>query len=88
MGSGNGFDRLEYGRGSAADTILDFRSGAGVIDVIALIGFGAAFDTFAEVLAATTNVRGDAVINFGGGDTLTLIGVTKAQLVADDFLFI
>ena len=56
--------------------------------MIALIGFGAAFDTFAEVLAATTNVRGDAVINFGGGDTLTLIGVTKAQLVADDFLFI
>src|SRR5262249_51128017 len=42
---------------------------------------------FTELLAKTTNVGGNAVINFGGGNRITLTGVSKASLQADDFTF-
>jgi Ca2+-binding RTX toxin-like protein len=85
-----GSDTFIFAKQSAtnADRIVDFVEGAGVVDVISLQGFGAAFDSFAEVLtAAADDGLGNVVINFGGGETLTLQGVLKAQLVADDFIF-
>ncbi|EJC76739.1 hypothetical protein EHI42_28130 [Rhizobium hidalgonense] len=36
------------------------------------------------VLAATTDVGGNAVIDLGGGDSVTLTGVLKAQLQRGD----
>jgi Ca2+-binding RTX toxin-like protein len=93
-GSGNdtlagngGNDFFIYAPGDDADTITDFAAGAGSLDVIDLSAMGAAFDTFAEILAATTTVAGNAVIDFGGGDTITLTGVIKVQLHANDFIF-
>ena len=56
-------------------------------DVIALSGFGASFDTFAEVFAAATESGGNTIIDFGNGDMLTLLGVDKIDLHQDDFLF-
>lgn len=87
MTGGTGNDRFEFRKGGDADVILDFVAGAGAGDVIRLIAFGAPFNSFAEVLAATSDVGGDAVIDLGGGDTITLVGVTKGQLAADDFIF-
>ncbi len=73
---------------SNADRILDFQAGAGVTDVINLQGFGTAFNTFGEVIAASVNDGfGNVIIDFGSGNTLRLDGVTVAQLVADDFTF-
>src|SRR5262249_19684258 len=43
--------------------------------------------TLADVQALASQVGSDTVINFGGGDTLTLTGVTLANLTAGDFLF-
>ena len=44
--------------------------------------------TFADVLARATQVGSDTVINFGGGDTLTLRNVARSSLAADDFIFV
>ena len=85
---GAGDDTFLYFAGDGADVITDFEAGAGTDDAIRLFNLGPAFDTFAEVLAATTdNGMGNTVIDFGGGDTITLQGVAIAQLHQDDFVF-
>lgn len=83
----SGNDTFVFFAGYDNDTIGDFTGGAGAGDVIRLIGLGSAFDTFAEVMNAATQVGANTVINFGGGDSITLLNVTKASLVADDFIF-
>jgi Ca2+-binding RTX toxin-like protein len=40
-----------------------------------------------DVLTHATQVGANTVINFGSGDTLTLINITEANLTASDFLF-
>ncbi len=85
---GAGNDTFLYVNGDGADVIADFQPGAGSDDAIRLLNLGAAFDTFAELLAATSgDGAGNAVIDFGGGDTITLTGVSIAQLHEDDFIF-
>lgn len=46
----------------------------------------AGLDTFADVQAHLSPVGADTVIALNGGDQITLVGVTAANLVADDFL--
>jgi|SRR5262245_5869734 len=84
---GAGNDTFIFRRGYAHDTIADFHDGAGPSDTIALSGFDD-IKNFADVLAHATQVGADTVIDFGGGDQLTLKDVLKAGLVADDFRFI
>lgn len=80
-------DGFIFNPGSGADLIVDFGAGAASGDVIRLIGFGAAFDAFSDVLAASTQVGANVVIDLGAGDTITLQGVTLANLNAGDFAF-
>jgi hypothetical protein len=54
---------------------------------VELHGFGASFDSFAEIIAAATQIGADTIIDFGGGQTLTLQNVALANLAAGDFLF-
>jgi len=85
---GAGDDLFVAKVGGAADTITDFVAGAGTPDKIDVQAFAAAgFHDFNGVLAHATQTGADTVIDFGGGDTLTLAGVTKTDLSADDFLF-
>ena len=84
---GAGDDTFIFSLGDDHDTITDFAAGAATDDVINLQGFGTAFDSFAEVLAAASDNGVDATIDFGGGDIITLQGVTVAQLDASDFTF-
>ena len=71
--------------GYGADTIFGFAAGAGSEDKINLAFSNVS--TFADVLARATQVGSDTVINFDGGDTLTLRNVARSSLAADDFLF-
>jgi Ca2+-binding RTX toxin-like protein len=87
LGGGSGNDRFEFAGGFGADRITDFVEGAGVADVIRLVGLGAAFDSFAEVIAVATQSGGDVVFNFGGGNTITVASATVAGFAADDFNF-
>lgn len=83
---GTGDDRFVFEIAGGADTVTDFVGGAGASDSILLVGFGTAFDTFAEVLEVANQVGANVVINFGGS-TLTLNNVNLASLNADDFLY-
>ena len=82
-----GNDRFNFTPGFGADVIVDFAAGAASGDRISLVGFGAAVDSFAEVIALASQVGNTVVINLGGGDTITLQGVTLGTLDSGDFLF-
>ncbi|MBL6453916.1 hypothetical protein JMJ55_01190 [Belnapia sp. T6] len=86
LDGGGGSDTLFGGAGAdlflvghGATLIGDFTPGA---DHLRLSGFA----NFAAVLAATTERAGSAVIDLGGGDSLTLLHVPKAALAAGDVL--
>jgi len=97
LAGGDGDDNLFGGVGddaflffaseAGADVVQDFTAGAATDDVIRLIGFGGSLDDFADITANAAQVGGDVVIDLGGGDSITLIGVTLASLHADDFTF-
>ncbi len=86
LDGGAGNDTFEFAPGAGADRINGFTAGAGVGDVIRLAGFGA-FASFADVLAAASEAGSEVLIDLGGGDSLTLAGLSLAALANDDFLF-
>jgi len=84
---GAGNDTFAFRPGYAIDTITDFSAGAGVADVIELSGFtGVA--ALADVLGRATQQGADTLIDFGAGDQLLLLNVSKSNLVTDDFRFV
>ncbi|MEZ5920034.1 MAG: hypothetical protein R3C60_01655 [Parvularculaceae bacterium] len=85
---GSGNDTFTFNVGSQGDTIGDFTAGAATDDVIGLVGFGTAFDSFAEVIAAASDDGfGNTVIDFGGGQTIAIENVAVVQLDSADFIF-
>lgn len=87
LNGGAGDDRFVYAPGYGADVIFGFAAGAGSDDRVDLAAFHGV-NTFADVLARATQVGGDTVIDFSGGDTLTLRNVARGSLAADDFILI
>lgn len=85
LGAGN--DTFVFTTGGGADTITDFVAGAGSDDVINVHSL-AGFTSFAQVQAVTSQVGADTVINFGGGNQITLLSVTASNLHQDDFTFV
>lgn len=82
-----GNDTFRFSLGGEIDTLRDFTAGAASEDVIQLVGFSTAFDSFAEVIAVASDDGVNTTINFGGGDMLVLRNVLVSQLHADDFTF-
>lgn len=82
---GGGDDVFVFRPGGKADTITDFSAGAGSVDRIDLSIFSS-LTSFAAVLGITTQSGADAVLSFGGGDSLTLLDVLLTSLVPDDFI--
>ena len=78
---GAGADKFVFGHGTGQDSIGDFVAGTDKIDLTA-IGFA----SYQDVINATHDVGGNAVIDLGNGDQLTLTGVTTAQLHSGDFI--
>jgi serralysin len=75
-----GADIFFFRTGGGSDTIADFSGN----DRINLAGMGL---DFADVQALGADSGGHYVIDFGNGDTLTLLNVTEASLTAGDFMF-
>jgi hypothetical protein len=66
------------------DTIYNFNAASDQIDLIGFDGM----TNFQDVLAHTvSDPNGNAVINLGSGQTITLLGVDQNSLVAGDFVF-
>ncbi len=84
LNGGAGDDRFVYRPGYGADLIFGFAAGLGSEDQVRLGAFAGAA-SFTGVLALATQVGADTVIDFGGGDTLTLRNVLRGSLSADDF---
>jgi len=82
---GAGDDLFVYRTGDGADTVNDFVAGESTDDRIDLIDV-AGIDDFADVLSAASQQGSDVLLDFGGGDTITLVGVNLATLHADDFV--
>jgi Ca2+-binding RTX toxin-like protein len=85
--TGNGTDAIIVGDGFGTDTVTDFNGGGGDRLFIEAGINGTDIDSFAEIQAATATVGGSAVITLGSGNTLTLTGVTAAQLRSEWFMF-
>ncbi|MCB2113841.1 MAG: hypothetical protein KDD85_09890 [Parvularculaceae bacterium] len=83
----NGNDTFLFAPAFGADTITDFSAGAAGGDVIRFKNPAAAFDTFAELMAAASQQGGDTLIDLGGGNSITLAGVFKSDLDQGDFIF-
>jgi hypothetical protein len=73
--------------GFGADTITDFTGAGPTVGDQIQLSLGPAFDSFAEVQTVASVVGGNTVLNFGGGNTITLTGVVSA-LHQNDFLFV
>ena len=85
LNGGGGDDFIVYRPGDGADTVFGLVTGAGSEDRISVSAF-AGIASFADVLSHATQVDADTVIDFGGGDTLTLRNVVRGNLSADDFV--
>jgi hypothetical protein len=89
---GSGDDTFIFATGSGHDYIYDFLPGtrglAGPLyDELDLRNTTYNFQSAQDVLdRTTTSILGHAVINLGGGDYVTLVNVTKAQLTHADFI--
>jgi hypothetical protein len=85
LNGGAGDDLFLYRAGDGADTIFGFAAGAGTEDRIRLMAPGV--NAFADVMAHATQVGSDTLIDFGGGNSITLRNVLRVNLNADDFIF-
>ena len=74
-------DRFVYTDAYGADTLQDFFSSAGQRDLVDLTSI----TSFADVMSQSSQVGADVVIDFGGGNTLTLQNTFIASL-QDDFI--
>jgi Ca2+-binding RTX toxin-like protein len=79
---GAGVDVVEFDRNDGQDVIADFQNG---IDKIELDDFSQA--QVQAVIRNSKMVDGDLVLTLSAGNTVTLEGMTKAQLGLSDFLF-
>lgn len=69
------------------DRVLDFRPGTDRLQLDDALWGGAALSP-AQVLALGRVVAGDAVFDFGGGDVLTLAGITDIAGLAADLILV
>ena len=78
--AGGGADRVVFGSGDRADTVIGFNVAA---DKITLEGTG--FTHLSQVLNLMADSASGAQLKLGNGDTLTLAGVAVADLSAGNF---
>ena len=81
---GDGDDLFVFGPGDGHDTIADFIPGLGAGDRLDLRAFG--IDTAGAFQQFATNQGPNVLVDLGGGDQITLLGVQEESFIDDDFL--
>lgn len=79
---GGGTDYFRFRLGDDVDRITDFENN---IDTLILQGFGAGF-TASTALSKAINITGGVRFDFGGGDIVTVMGVTKTTIADDIYI--
>lgn len=83
---GAGADRFVFGRGAGWDVVRDFQDNLDEI-VIPTAMLSSPTMTVAQVLAAHATVTaGGVVLDFGGGDRMTIEGLTNVNVLMDDIV--
>ena len=77
-------DTFVFAYGSGKDTITDFAPAMGEVIQLA---YGAAFDSFGEVMAVAKQSGANTIITLNANDTITLMNVTLSSLSASNFAF-
>ena len=84
LNGGAGVDSFGYTtNGGDADVISGFTTN----EVIYVLGGDTAFDTWTEVQAVGADAGANVIFDFGGGNTLTIVGRNLADLDAGNFDF-
>ncbi|HXS80474.1 MAG TPA: putative Ig domain-containing protein [Gammaproteobacteria bacterium] len=79
-------DTFAFDDGFGDAMVTGFTAGDASGDVLDLSAMtNPEWTDFADIMALTTQVGDNALIDLGDGNSITLIGVTKASLTADDF---
>lgn len=86
LSGAQGIDKFVFGANFGNDIITDFIAGNGTHEVIVFAK--ASFATIADILSHATQVGADSVIADSAGNTVTLIGVSIADLKAVDFMVV
>jgi Ca2+-binding RTX toxin-like protein len=86
LSGGIGDDTFVFRSNFGQDTIVDFQAGASSLDVIEFEN--ALFGSFAEVLAASTQVGSDTLVTYDVDNFITLSNVALTSLHQDDFRFV
>lgn len=76
-----GADQFHYREGFGRDKVTDFEDG---LDTLVITGAGP-ISSALDALALAVDITGGVRFDFGGGDVLTVLGVSKAQ-IADQIL--
>ena len=88
MGGEAGQDLYIISAGDGADEIIGFEAGAGVGDVLRLLGVPS-ITNLTQAVAAMTVFGGNVVLNTGGGNSITFVGIgSSGAFAANDFLFV
>ncbi len=81
-----GADTFVFTTANGNDTIYDFENDKDLIDVS---GYGFAGDISGFLASNISDLGDDTLINFGGGNTVTLVGFADPSLLtAADFIFV
>ncbi len=83
--TGGGNDQFVFTGAWGNDVVRGFQAGTGVGDT--LYFEKSTFANIQALMAAWSDVNGNVVINAGNGNTVTIEGVTTAQLAGNDFVF-
>jgi Ca2+-binding RTX toxin-like protein len=80
---GQGSDVFVFIDGGGNDTVAGFEVAFDQIDLAGV----AALNSLADVLQAAVTIAGNTLIDLDGSSSITLLGVTEAQLTQDNFIF-
>jgi Ca2+-binding RTX toxin-like protein len=85
LAGGIGVDSFIFEANSGQDVVADFDVAAGEVIDLSALGLGDDFASFAAS-SITDNGDGNALVDLGGGNVITLIGVQADDLQAGNFL--
>jgi Ca2+-binding RTX toxin-like protein len=77
--SGKGQDTFVFTGGGGQDVVMDFQQGQDILQIAKNIN-GLQVETADDLASRVTDVHGNAVVDLGNGDTITLQGVSAEDV--------